>query len=297
MCFRSCPADNSNPTPNPSMPALLLMVVRFFDPLRASARIRFSGIPHSPKPPSIMTEPSPTSRIASSALATTLFIAFAILTQTHHGDTESRSHGENNRKSYIQPITNHTSPWLRDSVVGLFLYSTLLQSMCLLKFFCQLPRCKILPDVRQPLLYFEERILQIALVADRDVAPHRIWTRRNACHLLQRTSACRKQWRFFAELLHQGRSKRAPVLSPSYYPRLSARGSQAGPDRSVQSDRRSPAPASPAPPTGCRALHPQAQPIRCRSRRASSLFSAQTPGRTPQCARQTRVFASPEQTT
>src|SRR5579864_5144692 len=51
------------------------MIVRFRVPLRTSARIRFSGMPQSPMPPSMTTAPSGTSRIASSALATTLFIA------------------------------------------------------------------------------------------------------------------------------------------------------------------------------------------------------------------------------
>src|SRR5579872_5113315 len=50
------------------------MVRRFFVPLRTSARIRFSGIPHKPNPPIMIVAPSNTSRIASSALATTLFI-------------------------------------------------------------------------------------------------------------------------------------------------------------------------------------------------------------------------------
>ena len=35
--------------PKPSTPTLLLMVVRFFTPLRTSARIRFSGMPHKPE--------------------------------------------------------------------------------------------------------------------------------------------------------------------------------------------------------------------------------------------------------
>ena len=42
--------------------------------LVASARIRFSGIPHSPKPETITVAPSGTSRTASAALFTTLFM-------------------------------------------------------------------------------------------------------------------------------------------------------------------------------------------------------------------------------
>src|SRR5450755_1545815 len=93
MCFFSCPLDRSMPIPRPSTPALLLMVVRFLTPLRTSARIRFSGFPHRPKPPTIMVAPSNTSWIASSAFATTLFIAGGILTDSakiHHGGAETR---------------------------------------------------------------------------------------------------------------------------------------------------------------------------------------------------------------
>src|SRR5882762_6725553 len=74
MCREICPFASSNPMPNPSTPTLLLMVVKFLTPFLTSARIRFSGIPHKPKPPNIMEAPSCTSRIASSALATILFI-------------------------------------------------------------------------------------------------------------------------------------------------------------------------------------------------------------------------------
>src|SRR5882762_1941617 len=73
-CREICPFASSNPMPNPSTPTLLLIVVRFFTPFLTRARIKFSGIPHKPKPPNIMEAPSWTSRIASSALATILFI-------------------------------------------------------------------------------------------------------------------------------------------------------------------------------------------------------------------------------
>src|SRR5947207_12414679 len=74
MWRRICPAESSRPIPYPSTPTLLLIVVRFFVPLRASARIRFSGIPHRPKPPIMIVAPSGISRMASSELATTFFI-------------------------------------------------------------------------------------------------------------------------------------------------------------------------------------------------------------------------------
>src|SRR5205814_1712894 len=64
------------------------IVVRFFVPLRASARIRFSGIPHRPKPPIMIVAPSGISRMASSELATTFFIGEIVkefLPQRHGG--------------------------------------------------------------------------------------------------------------------------------------------------------------------------------------------------------------------
>src|SRR5579864_787378 len=67
------------------------MVVRFFTPRRTSARIKFSGIPHSPKPPIMMVAPSGISRMASSELATSLFIDQIVKqVRFHHGDTESQ---------------------------------------------------------------------------------------------------------------------------------------------------------------------------------------------------------------
>src|SRR5437588_2827701 len=68
MCFRIWPLESNNPMPNPSTPALLLMVVRFLTPFFTKARIRFSGFPHSPKPPTMMLAPSGMSWTASSAL-------------------------------------------------------------------------------------------------------------------------------------------------------------------------------------------------------------------------------------
>src|SRR5215468_6423921 len=74
--------------PQPSTPTLLLMVVRFFTPLRTRARIRFSGMPHRPNPPTIMVAPSKTSRIDSSAFATTLVI---FLIQIYHGGAQPKT--------------------------------------------------------------------------------------------------------------------------------------------------------------------------------------------------------------
>src|SRR3990172_9066567 len=57
------------------------MVVRFLTFLRTSAWMRFSGMPHSPKPPTMMLAPSSMSKMAASALATTLFTVKRILNQ------------------------------------------------------------------------------------------------------------------------------------------------------------------------------------------------------------------------
>ena len=60
--------------PKSFVPALLLMTVRPLLPFSRSAAIRFSGIPHSPKPDTMMEAPSGMSRTASAASRTTLFI-------------------------------------------------------------------------------------------------------------------------------------------------------------------------------------------------------------------------------
>src|SRR3954471_19915251 len=67
------------PAPNWSMPTLLLMTVRFLVPRACSARMRFSGMPHRPKPPIMIDAPSGTSAAATSALGRTLFTGRIIL--------------------------------------------------------------------------------------------------------------------------------------------------------------------------------------------------------------------------
>src|SRR6266567_6732439 len=74
------------------------MVVRFLTPLRTSARIRFSGIPHSPNPPTMIVAPSEMSRIASSELVTTFFIRSQILKHFHHRDAEPQRNLKNNKR-------------------------------------------------------------------------------------------------------------------------------------------------------------------------------------------------------
>src|SRR5579864_294424 len=53
---------------------LLLMVCRPFTPFRTSAAIRFSGMPHSPKPPIITVAPSEMLATAASDVSITLFM-------------------------------------------------------------------------------------------------------------------------------------------------------------------------------------------------------------------------------
>src|SRR5690349_11859245 len=62
--------------PKLSTPALLLMMVRFLEPRRFKAAIRFSGMPQSPKPPIMIVAPSGTTATASSAVASTLSIGY-----------------------------------------------------------------------------------------------------------------------------------------------------------------------------------------------------------------------------
>ena len=72
------------PMPKSSTPALLLMTVRSRVPRACSAWIRFSGMPHRPKPPIRIVAPSGMRATAASALGSTLFIA---------GDYTERSAG------------------------------------------------------------------------------------------------------------------------------------------------------------------------------------------------------------
>src|SRR6478752_1236222 len=56
------------------VPALLETQVKFLEPLRRVASIKFSGIPLVPNPPTRMVTPSDSLAIAASALATRLSI-------------------------------------------------------------------------------------------------------------------------------------------------------------------------------------------------------------------------------
>ena len=74
------------------VPQLLEMRVRFFTPLRCRAAIRFSGLPHRPKPPLMITAPSWMSRTASSALSDDL--VHARLALHHQGDALAAADAE-----------------------------------------------------------------------------------------------------------------------------------------------------------------------------------------------------------
>src|SRR5580704_2627425 len=171
MCLRICPAESRRPMPKPSTPTLLLIVVRFFTPLRTRARIRFSGMPQSPKPPTIMMAPSDISRTASSALATTLFMRERILNENRDNDSI------------------HFLP---------FGWPDFLQLMGPLELHCQFPRVEIFADVGQMLLQSRQRGSNIRLIGKSDVTPHGIRTTRNARHLPQCAATGFEEWRICA---------------------------------------------------------------------------------------------------
>src|SRR5436190_12795618 len=81
MKCEACFCLTSMPTPKSSTPGLLLMTVRLRVPRACSARMRFSGRPHRPKPPHITEAPSAIIATASSALFNTLLMSVIILHQ------------------------------------------------------------------------------------------------------------------------------------------------------------------------------------------------------------------------
>src|SRR5271169_1069826 len=165
MCLRTCPLRISTPRPKSSTPTLLEMVVRFFTPLRAIAAIRFSGMPLSPKPPNMITAPSCTSRMASSALATTLFMisAFECI-------NSAASTGRGNRRLYL---------W--EAVEGKPLFAlcfcvSVAEFVAALELRLQFRRAQVFADVGQPLLQPRQRLFDVPGVGQRDVAPHGVRT-------------------------------------------------------------------------------------------------------------------------
>src|ERR1700690_3211154 len=179
----SWPFARSRPTPKPSPPALLLIVVRFLTPLWTRARIRFSGIPHRPNPPTMMVAPSNTSWIASSALATTFCIAEAFYRKSVHPII-----GE--LRSPDDPMAQ-SPDFLRLSPLSRWIFS---QSVRSLEFRSQFSRVQVFADVREALLQLVQRVRKIFLVGDGDVAPHRIGAAGDACHLAQSSPPDVEHW-------------------------------------------------------------------------------------------------------
>src|SRR6202451_1008460 len=155
------------------------MVVRFFEPLRTSARIRFSGMPHKQKN-SIRGNPAQ-AESANHDDRTVKHVADRFIgigdNFVHRGSdsksnsaTETRRNGETTidilrygdeflrTQSSVSRGDFSNAP-LRDfrvSVVGSrFLSPSFPQQMRLLEFFRQLPRRKILTDVSQLLFQLE----------------------------------------------------------------------------------------------------------------------------------------------
>jgi hypothetical protein len=60
--LRICFVCSSSPRPQSSTPALLETQVSPFTPFATSALMRFSGMPHNPKPPTTSSEPSRNAR-------------------------------------------------------------------------------------------------------------------------------------------------------------------------------------------------------------------------------------------
>src|SRR6185312_13366636 len=58
MTLVTCRPLSSRPIPKSSTPALFPTIVRSLTPLSTKAWIRFSGMPHRPKPPAAMVIPS-----------------------------------------------------------------------------------------------------------------------------------------------------------------------------------------------------------------------------------------------
>ena len=158
--------------PKPSTPTLLLMVVRFLTPFRTRARIRFSGMPQRPKPPTMMTAPSNTSRMASSALATTLCtrkilnekLAWKCRVDLSADDKEA-SQSRGSPRSFTAQKTLVQD----DNALALRSFPQLAGA---LEFHRQVPGIEILTEVCQPLLELGDGVAQVLLVGEGNIAPH-----------------------------------------------------------------------------------------------------------------------------
>src|ERR1044071_3636152 len=88
--LRICLVWRRSPSPQSSTPALFETQVRFLTPFLTRALMRFSGIPHSPNPPTTSNAPSKMSLTASSAEATTLLIMAGGRLSADHGAKQAQ---------------------------------------------------------------------------------------------------------------------------------------------------------------------------------------------------------------
>src|SRR3954466_12955357 len=101
--------SSSTPRPKPSTPALLEITVRLRTPESRSARIRFSGMPHRPKPPDITVMPSRVSPASAAfASAKILLDALALLSCI---DLLRRMRGREGRQ-VIAVFPDQRKPWI-----------------------------------------------------------------------------------------------------------------------------------------------------------------------------------------
>ena len=98
---RTCRERSSRPRPKSSTPALLLTTVRSREPRSRSAAMRFSGMPHSPKPPTRSLAEEGMSATASAALPQTLSEGERVRVAWHRAPPAASggAAGDNRRKS------------------------------------------------------------------------------------------------------------------------------------------------------------------------------------------------------
>src|ERR1044071_10482061 len=76
--FLICRVSSRMPRPKPSTPALFEITVRPFTPDSRSARMRFSGMPHRPKPPAITVMPSRVRPASADFASANTFMVFLL---------------------------------------------------------------------------------------------------------------------------------------------------------------------------------------------------------------------------
>jgi len=162
-----------------------------------------------------MVAPSNTSRIASSALAMTLFIE-GILNQVHQGGTKTRNlrlrifnpnwnYGHSVADSFVPTTKSELSPCLCVAAVDSSQWCALSNSAANSR------ESRILPDMRQALLQFEECIAKIPLVGDGDIA-HMSTDSMKSVSSPQRASARLEQGRVFAKFIHQRAARAVEII-------------------------------------------------------------------------------------